>query len=497
MSGPASFSLRLGRFASYNVAQQVWLAALSLLATPILYYRMGADAYGLLAVVNVVAAQLAILEFGFGHATIRRLARYRALGDADQISRTLATSGWVFLGTALVGTLIILTATDFLAERYFQIPPEMLHTGKVALRIGAAFFALSVFGNLAGAVFQGIQRFGYLNLAAGATATAQLGGSVVIVMAGFGVVEVLLWSVFLGLVSAMIHVGWLARVEPDVHPWARPDRGAFREMAGFGFLLMLAGIFTQVALAGGPLVLAYFVSVGALPFFTVPFGLYQRLTRMGHGLAAALYPLVAEMDGLDDEPSMRRVFESGTRILLVGGLAATIPGAILATPFLAIWMGPDFAAQGGRVLELLLAAFVLVLATVPSVELARGTGRAGLLVWYTGLVAAFTVIGVLVLAPGLGPQGAGVAFLVAQAVGSGFLLARVGRGWTVTLLGGRLVVFSAVAVAAGLGAILGVDAPGARMAVALLLGGALSWGGVSLVLTEAERTTLGRLGRRP
>lgn len=497
MSGPASFSLRLGRFASYNVAQQLWLAVLSLLATPVLYHGLGADAYGLLAVVNVVAAQLAILDFGFGHATIRRLAVYRAAGDADQVSRTLATSGWVFLGTAAVGTAVILSATDFLAESYFQIPAEMLATGKTALRVGAAFFALSVFGNLAGAVFQGLQRFGYLNLAAGTAATAQLAGSVVLVLAGSGVIGVLTWSVLLGLVSLGVHAWWLGRVDPDVRPWGRPDPAAFRDMAGFGFLLMLAGVFTQVSLAGGPLALGYFVSVGALPFFTVPFGLYQRLTRMGHGLAAALYPLVAEMDGLRDEPSLRRVFESGTRILLAGGLVVTVPGVILATPFLEVWMGPDFAAQGGRVLELLLGAFALGLATVPSIELARGTGRAHLLVWYTGILAGVTVSCVLLLAPALGPVGAGVAFLAAQALASAYLLLQVGGRSLSAVAEPRLAGFAAVAVAAGVAALVGLDAYVARVSAAVLLGAGLSWGAVRIVLTEAERTTASRLLRRP
>jgi len=135
---------------------------------------------------------------------------------------------------------------------------------------------------------------------------------------------------------------------------------------------MLAGVFTQVFFSGGALVLGHFVLVGALPLFTVPFGLYQRLNRMGYGLASALYPLVAELDGIQDRDSLQRVFLSGTRMLLLGGVAAMAPAVLVATPFLTLWMGPEFAEQGGPVLQVLFVVFALSLATTPSVELARG-----------------------------------------------------------------------------------------------------------------------------
>ena len=486
----------MGRFASFNVAQHLWLGVLSLVATPILYHRLGEAAYGLLAVVNLVAAQLAILEFGFGHATIRRLAKSGGTRDPAELSRTLATSSWVFFGTAVVGSTVLLVGADVLAERYFQIPADFRDTGKTALRIGAVFFAVSMFGTLAGAVFQGIQRFGYLNLVSGVAATAQLLGSVVLVLTGFGVLSVLAWSVFLGCVTLAIHRWWLAHEAPGVRPFGRPTRAAFREMAGFGFLLMVAGVLTQVFMSGGALVLGHYVAVGMLPFFTVPFGLYQRLNQMGYGLASALYPLVAEMDGLRDGPSLTRVFVSGTRILLLVGTATMAPAVLVATPFLTVWMGSEFAAQGGVVLELLLAAFALSLATIPSIELARGTGRPGLLVGYTGVLAGVNLAGVALLAPTAGATGAGVAFLVAQGCGSVYLLATVGGRNCARVVSPGATAFVAVAAAAVFLALRADLSMPVQVGLAMALGVALVALGYFFGLARDERHTLRRMARR-
>ena len=488
-----SFSGRLGRFASFNVGQHVWLAVLSLVATPIVYHRLGEAAYGLLSVVNLVAAQLSILEFGFGHATIRRLSQSLPTDDVAEMSRTLATSSWVFLATAVVGSLTILATADLLAEGYFRIPPELLGTGKLALRIGAAFFAASILGNLASAAWQGLQRFGFVNLVSGLSASAQLLGSVVLVLVGVGVIGLLWWSVVLGFVVLLVHGWWLRRKLPVLRPFGRPDRRAFREMAGFGLLLMMAGVFTQVFVSGGALVLGHYVLVGVLPFFTVPFGLYQRLNRVGYGLASALYPLVAELDGRKDHDSLQRVFVSGTRILIVAGVTAMAPAVLVAAPFLALWMGPDFAKEGGRVLEVLFVAFALSLATTPSVELARGTGRGGWLVTYTGLLAAVNLGGALLLARTWGPLGAAMAFLVAQSVGSAFLIGRVGGADCLQVLSLRLVVLSVGAMAATLWTLQATSSPLVRLAVATGLGLVLVVLGVTWILSRDERSALYRM----
>lgn len=496
MTEPASLGRRLTRFASYNVGQQVWLALLSVVATPILYRELGAAAYGLLAIVNLVAAQLAILEFGFGHATIRRLAQDASAHGPARISGTVATSSWVFLAAAAAGAAVVLGATDVLAEQYFQIPAEDLATGKAALRIGAAFFVVSILSNLAGAVFQGLQRFGYLNFVSGLAATAQIGGSVALVLWGFGVLHVLVWSVVLGVLGLAVHVWRLRREVPGVRLVRPPDGGAFREMAGFGFLIMLSGLFTQVFLSGGGLLLGYHVVVSALPLFTIPFGLFQRLNRMGYGLASALYPLVAEMDGLRDRPSMTRLFVSGTRMLLVLGTVVMVPGILLASPFLTLWMGPEFSREAGPVLELLLAAFVLSLATVPSVELARGTGRAWILVVYSATLAGVNLIGVALMAPTWGPMGAGAAFLLAQTGGAAVIVTLVGRRACLRVPSLRMGVFLAAGVVGSIWALDVTTSLAGRAAAAGVMGAVLASVGLGWTLSGDERRTLRRVRLR-
>ncbi len=493
---PRSFVSRLGRFTTLNVGQQALLMALALVTTPVLYHRLGDTAYGILAIVTLLSSQLAILEFGFGHATIRWVSQCRARGDEDGLRRTLAASSWVFAGTAALGGGVLLVGAAPLVERFFNVPAEARETAILAVRIGSLFFIASVFGNLASAVWQGLQRFGVLNVISGVAAALQMLGSLALVLAGHGVAAVVAWSAALGFLALGVNLAGLRRALGAGRLSGRLDAGTLREMGRFGLLLMLAGAFTQVVISGGPLVLGHFVVIGALPFFTVPLGLYQRLNRMAYGLAGALFPLVSELHGQRDDRTLDRVFVSGTRALLRAGVASMAPAALLASPFLSLWMGPEFAAEAGRPLELLFAAFALALATIPSIELARGTGRAGLLVAYTGIQAVVTVAGVALLAGGWGTSGAAMAFLAAQAAGLVFLAARVGGASCGRVLDLGTVLVVVAGTGSALGAMAVVESGLARLGLAAALGVALAAAALGTMDGE-ERDALRRMVTRP
>ncbi|MHB1193111.1 MAG: lipopolysaccharide biosynthesis protein [Longimicrobiales bacterium] len=497
MRASPSFVSRLGRFTTLNVGQQVVLVLLSLVATPVLYHRLGETAYGTLAIVTLLASQLAILEFGFGHATVRWVARCRARGDDAGLGRTLGTSAWVFAGTAALGGGILLVAAEPLVEGFFNVPDQARATAVTAVRVGSLLFVASVFGNLASSVWQGIQRFGALNLISGAAAALQILGSLALVMAGHGVVAVVVWSTALGVMMLTVNLLGLRRALPGIRWVGRPDGGTLMEMGRFGFLLMLAGALNQVVISGGPLVLGHFVAIGALPFFTVPFGFYQRLNRAGYGLSGALFPLVSELEGQKDSQTLEKLFVLGTHTLLLAGTSAMAPAVLLAAPFLSLWMGPDFAAQAAPALELLFVAFAVALAAIPAIELARGTGRAGLLVGYTGIQAAVTVVGVALLARGWGATGAGVAFLAAQVAGVIFLIGRVGGTAIGKVLRPATVLVLAVGCGATVGILAATSSPWVRLVCAVALGLGLSTAAVLWASNPEERRVLRRLLGRP
>ena len=101
---------RLAAQVAGSAGAQVWLAFLGIFTTPFILRGLGAAAYGIFALVSVVSAHLSNLELGFGHATVRYLARARAAGDRSGEQAILDTSLAVFLAGGIVAGSVLFAA---------------------------------------------------------------------------------------------------------------------------------------------------------------------------------------------------------------------------------------------------------------------------------------------------------------------------------------------------------------------------------------------------
>ena len=133
-------------------AVTVWLALLGVVTTPYLIHHLGASLYGIFALLTIMSAYLSNLELGFGHATVRFLARARALEDADEERVVLETSFAVFLAASAIASAAALAAqrssrnvrprsrgpAPCRARQRAARLPDPLHVTARVLRLGSA-----------------------------------------------------------------------------------------------------------------------------------------------------------------------------------------------------------------------------------------------------------------------------------------------------------------------------------------------------------------------
>jgi O-antigen/teichoic acid export membrane protein len=264
-------------------------------------------------------------------------------------------------------------------------------------------------------------------------------------------------------------------------------------MAGFGGLLMLAGIFTQLYLSGGSLVLARFVALGALPFYAIPFGLFQRLLSVASAVATALLPMIAGLVDAQATKVLSDLPARGMRLLLLLALPVLVGGGLVARPFLSAWIDAGFANSATLPMQCALGAFVLVMISVPWTEMERGSGRAWPLVTYTAILATLHIGATLLLAPSMGVRGAAAALLIAQSGGTGFLLARSGQvSGALQVLARPLLVGALYGVSAVAGSLV-TSTLGERLSAAATLTLFYVWAAWRLALDQRDRQAILRV----
>ena len=109
---------------------------ISLFYTPFMLKVLGQSEFGLFTLANAVVGYLTVLDFGFGSATIRYTAKYKAEHEDEKIK---SMYGMFIVLYSLIGIITIgLGITlSFCADRVFAkgLSPEEIHTVKILLII--------------------------------------------------------------------------------------------------------------------------------------------------------------------------------------------------------------------------------------------------------------------------------------------------------------------------------------------------------------------------
>ena len=489
--GIAGASISLG-------AVTIWLALLGLVTTPYLIHHLGASLYGVFALLTIMSAYLSNLELGFGHATVRFLARARAREDEEEERAVLETSFSVFLAASSVATAAALVAAPFIADTFINGAQAQDHVVLDSVRLGALILFTSLLGSFASASLSALGRLQFLvgvRLVFGTIASA---GAVAVIALGGGLRGILLVQVVLGVALCLCELVALrrathARLRPRLHP------ATFRTMGRFGASILLAGLFYQALIQGPPTILAAHSTTDQVAAFAVPSIILQQLIVLTTVTSLGFLPFASAESAAADPRRLASLFRANLRmtVLAIGPIVVYL--AIWGHPLLSTWINREFADDAIGPLHYLSVAAAMVALSAPAADVARGLNRPSWTAAYTATAATIAVAAALLLVGRHGATGVAAALCIALVLVTlpfGLIVARgllglgpadVARALTAPALAvcvAAAVFASGRLVTAGFAGAIAAGAVGLVVYVAVI---------VRAVLDDRERAVLGGL----
>jgi O-antigen/teichoic acid export membrane protein len=478
-------------------ATTVWLAALGLISTPLLIDRLGASAYGVFALITILTAYLSNLELGFGHATIRFLAQARAADDRLGEARVLGVSASVFIVAAVIAAGAVLVLAGEIVEHFVNAPAPVQAQALEAIRISAAIVAGALIGSFASSALQALGALGRVVAVRAVFGTLASASAIAVVLLGGDVVDVIKAQVVVNvlLVATLVVNLWSVARSPLVPRWHRPT---LVRMGRYGALVLLAALAYQAGLQGPPTILAGLGTTADVAAYAVPALVFGQVVSLAGSASIGFLPY-ASAAALDaGTERLAAVFASNLRLiaLVLGPLVVFL--AVFAPELISAWISPEFAVDAAPAMRWLAAAGLFVALSTAAADVARGHGRAGWLLAYTGTTAILGGGGALALAGREGAAGAAASLCIALAVTTVPFTALVAR--RLLAVSGRQLLAALAGPGALLGAfVLGLAAIGAVLsgiAGAVIAGALLTPLYVVIayryVVLESERAALPR-----
>jgi O-antigen/teichoic acid export membrane protein len=411
-----SVSQRFFSNAILNFAGQGFLLVLTFATAPYIVHHLGAELFGIVALVQTIAGFAGILNLGIARALTKYVSELYWKGDIHSINRLFQTAWATCIASGLLGFLLIAGPKNAIGRIFFRGGPEVNHVIGFAIYVAAFGLFTSMLLEGISAIPGALQRFDVCNKVNVASGAVRYLGSVAVLALGYSVRSVLMVNLLANVLAVAIfalvsqHMIKGLKLVPTFH-WA-----SFKRLFSFSLPLFLAAISALVVTRLDRLILAYFLPLAAVTFYTLPYSLSEKAAMSVANITSVVFPFTSELHAMGSRDKVHELYLRSAKVLTLVTLPFSVILVAMPGPILRYWVGPEYAAQGAVVLSVLgIATFVNAVSAVPTVT-ALGVGRAWIPAGFALGSSVINVASNIILIPRYGINGAAVAVLLAQAL---------------------------------------------------------------------------------
>jgi O-antigen/teichoic acid export membrane protein len=315
-----------------------------------------------------------VLDLGYSGAIVKFVAKYRAKRDVAALNEILSTTFFLF---ACFGTVayVIAIGLALTFERLFHLSPADAHVGRIVLLATSANVAAGIAFSVFGGVINGFQRYDLNNLVGTASSVVASAVNVAVLLAGYGLVELVLATTAVRLLTLWVYRANAYRVFPELRLQLRLfSRARLREVTTFSVYMALIDWANKLNYSVDALVIGAFMNTSAVAVWSVGQRLAETTQRLSNQLNEVLFPTFVDHDTSRRLSRLQNIFLVGTRLSVAAVMPIGGTLILMARPLIDTWVGPRFA---GSVIVVQLLAFTVMVrvANATATTLLKAAGR--------------------------------------------------------------------------------------------------------------------------
>jgi len=333
---------------------------LTFLMTPMFVKFLGNYDYGLWEMVGAVLGYMGMLDLGIRPAISVFAAKYRAKEDTGSLRIVYAsTLVFMFCLGVLLATILAVWGLLFSGN----IAPEIGETAKYTLfmLILAGQMLIVTPGYVAESFLDGFQKYYLMNnitivnslLGAGLFISYATPENALLLLAGINAIGLgIKYLMFFALLARPIHGALNINLKLF-------SPAMLSEMLRFSFKSFIYGVSTRMESFTDTLVIGFFMGPTAVPFYSIPQNLVRYIQTLGWTMSHPFLPLFSDLATRSKQEAIKQIYLVASKFIAGLILAMGVGAIILATPFLALWIGSEYTEQSDIIVFLLVFFIVL------------------------------------------------------------------------------------------------------------------------------------------
>lgn len=407
-----------------NWAGMAFSMAVAFFMSPFLVHTLGDREYGLWVFMLSMTGYMGLLDVGLRVSVVKYVSQLSTLGDYTRLNQVVGTA-LAFYGAVAALIMVLTFGLELALPRLVTLDAAEVDTARLVLLLTGANVAATLVMSIPGGVLAGLQRYDLSSAAGIVTVIARTVGIVVFVKAGYGIVA-------LGVVHLLSQflfgaLAWcVARyVRPDIKLSLRQASiETVRTLWNYSAFVLVNNAGRFLLFGTGEIVVGAFLGTAAVTHYAIAGAVAQYMQQLVVTMTQVLHPHAAALQAKGSTGGLRDSAILGTRMALVVGVPITVTVFVVGASFLALWMGPTYAAVAGPLLLVLTFARLVHLSQSGAYEVLLGMGKHRVPTLYNLAAGVLSLALGAALAPWFGLAGVVSGGAVAIVLCHGILLPR-------------------------------------------------------------------------
>ncbi len=350
-----------------NIFWAFWQFVLLIVGTRIALDRLGADSFGILALVGGTVGYFLYLDIGMGETVVKKVSEEQ---NPEKLSALVSTLFFFSAGIGAVLSVCTLLFGLYGVDALFSFaPPLMRSVSRVFLVIAGGvwlLYPLNVFGK----VFAGLNRLDVYNALRIVFQTAILGGIIVALEISSSAESAVLAITIIGVVWKATAWLVLRRMYPEIK--IRPslfDRKLLAEMFRYGAYASAGQAGGHVVYQCDIYVIGAMLNPAVVTVYSVANLIAVKIAEVAGAIIAALFPMASSFYGRKMHEPLRKSFMLSTQLMAIAILPVTVFIFAYSAEILEIWVGAEYSSAAPALKWLSVAWTLNAIAIVCAVTL--------------------------------------------------------------------------------------------------------------------------------
>lgn len=344
--------MSLARNTTWNLAGQVLPLALAVVVIPILLRRMGTEGFGLLTIVWTLIGYFNLFDFGLGRALTNLVSQHQRKDEKESLGDLVLTGLILILAIGLVLAFLLFCSIPWAIP--FVLKPRLSDPDEIGRAFQLVAFSVPFVLLNVGfrAVLEGQQRFDLTNLIRLPFGLFMI-GSPAMVLVYSGDFQVIVAVLCAGIsFAALAYATSFVKSNSGVFRDAKFRRCLARRLAVFGGWVSISNFLAPMIFYVDRFIISAILSVAVMAYYVTPYEVITKTLFIASAIAGALFPAFSRVDmgQLDD---LARMVNTGVKLVALSMFPILVLVACLGFEMLNLWVGPDVATHGTRVLQVL------------------------------------------------------------------------------------------------------------------------------------------------